>query len=246
MYSLLELGIRQPTYSVTAKYTDPERKEEFIETIENTLKEIADKGLDQRALLAGINHFEFKYREANYGYYPKGLVYGLNALDTWLYNDQAPFINMELGEAFAALKKKMSEGYFEQLIKDYLLNNPHKAIVVMTPEKGLTEKKAEALRQKMELFAQGLTREERQQIVDELTALRTWQETPNSKEDLVKIPMLGREDLSREVRPFVNRLEEAAFTGSNGKEMKAMLVTHPLHTSGIDYLTFMFDISDLP
>ena len=58
--------------------------------------------------------------------------------------------------------------------------------------------------------------------------------------------MLGREDLSREVRPFVNRLEEAAFTGSNGKEMKATLVTHPLHTSGIDYLTFMFDISDLP
>ena len=246
VYSLLELGIRQPTYSVTAKYTDPERKEEFIETIENTLKEIADKGLDQRALLAGINHFEFKYREANYGYYPKGLVYGLNALDTWLYNDQAPFINMELGEAFAALKKKMGEGYFEQLIKDYLLNNPHKAIVVMTPEKGLTEKKAEALRQKMELFAQGLTREERQQIVDELAALRTWQETPNSKEDLEKIPMLGREDLSREVRPFVNRLEEAAFTGSNGKEMKATLVTHPLHTSGIDYLTFMFDISDLP
>ena len=246
VYSLLELGIRQPTYSVTAKYTDPERKEEFVETIENTLKEIADKGLDQRALLAGINHFEFKYREANYGYYPKGLVYGLNALDTWLYNDQAPFINMELGEAFAALKKKMGEGYFEQLIKDYLLNNPHKAIVVMTPEKGLTEKKAEALRQKMELFAQGLTREERQQVVDELAALRTWQETPNSKEDLVKIPMLGREDLSREVRPFVNRLEEAAFTGSNGKEMKATLVTHPLHTSGIDYLTFMFDISDLP
>ena len=140
----------------------------------------------------------------------------------------------------------MGEGYFEQLINDYLLNNPHKAIVVMTPEKGLTEKKAEALRQKMELFAQGLTREERQQIVDELAALRTWQETPNSKEDLEKIPMLGREDLSREVRPFVNRLEEAAFTGSNGKEMKATLVTHPLHTSGIDYLTFMFDISDLP
>ena len=98
VYSLLELGIRQPTYSVTAKYTDPECKEEFIETIEQTLREIADKGLDQRALLAGINHFEFKYREANYGYYPKGLVYGLNALDTWLYNDMTPFINLAAQE----------------------------------------------------------------------------------------------------------------------------------------------------
>ena len=246
VYSLLELGIRQPTYSVTAKYTDPECREEFIETIEQTLQEIADKGLDQRALLAGINHFEFKYREANYGYYPKGLVYGLNALDTWLYNDMTPFINLELGEAFAQLRKKMGEGYFEQLIRKYLLDNPHKAIVVMTPEKGLTEKVAEELRQKLDKFAKGLTAEERQQIVDELAALRKWQQTPSSKEDLEKIPMLRRENLTREIRPFVNRIEEAAFAGSNGQERKAALVTHPLHTSGIDYLTFMFDISDLP
>ena len=116
----------------------------------------------------------------------------------------------------------------------------------MTPEKGLTEKVAEELRQKLDKFAKGLTAEERQQIVDELAALRKWQQTPSSREDLEKIPMLRREDLTREIRPFVNRIEEAAFAGSNGQERKAALVTHPLHTSGIDYLTFMFDISDLP
>ena len=198
VYSLLELGIRQPSYTVTSKYTDPDKKEEFVKTIEDTLRDIADNGLDQRALLASINRFEFKYREANAGYYPKGLIYGLGALDTWLYNEETPFINLELGEAFASLREKMDKGYFEGLIREHFLENPHKAIVVMTPEVGLTEKMTEELRQKMEIYARSLTADERQQIVDDLAALREWQETPNSPEDLAKIPMLTRGDLTRE------------------------------------------------
>ena len=246
VYSLLELGIKQPSYTVTAKYTDPERKEEFIRTIEDTLAGIADEGLDQRALLASINRFEFKYREANYGYYPKGLVYGLNALDTWLYNDMTPFINLELGEAFAALRQKMDKGYFEGLIRKHFLKNPHKAIVVMTPEAGLTEKKAEELRKKLDDYAGSLTREERLQIVDDLAALRTWQETPNSREELDKIPMLRREDLSREVKPFINIIFAAPAAEGRENAPEITVVSHPMGTSGIDYLTLMFDISALP
>ncbi len=245
VYSLLELGIKQPSYTVTAKYTDPDKKEEFIATIEDTLRKIADEGLDQRALLASINRFEFKYREANYGYYPKGLVYGLNALDTWLYNDMTPFINLELGEAFAALREKMDTGYFEGLIRKHFLENPHKAIVVMTPEVGLTEKMAEELCEKMDLYAKSLTADERQQIVDELAALRKWQETPDSKEDMEKIPMLRREDLSREIKPFINKIRSASVK-SAGRTLEAPVIAHPIGTSGIDYLTFMFDISRLP
>ena len=246
VYSLLELGIRQPSYTVTAKYTDPDKKEEFIATIEDTLRKIADEGLDQRALLASINRFEFKYREANYGYYPKGLVYGLNALDTWLYNDMTPFINLELGEAFAALREKMDKGYFEGLIRKHFLENPHKAIVVMTPEVGLTEKIAQELRVKLDAYAQSLTADERQKIVDDLAALREWQETPDTKENMEKIPMLTREDLSREIKPFVNEVLQARTERGDGRTQESAVIAHPLNTSGIDYLTFMFDITKLP
>ncbi len=268
VFSMLELGVRQPTYSVVSKYTNPDKKEEFVKTIEDTLREIVEKGLDQRALLAGINRFEFKYREANYGFYPKGLVYGVNALDTWLYNEDAPFINLELGEAFAFLREKMDQGYFEELLRKHFLENTHKAVVVMTPEPGLTEKMAEELRQKLDSFAKNLTKEERQQIVDDLAALRKWQETPSAKEDLEKIPMLRREDLSREVKPFVNRFMKAEVRGEAVPDGAAssdrvsapagtgavcgaavpetLVVAHPLNTSGIDYLTYMFDISQIP
>ena len=258
VYSMLELGVKQPTYTVTSKYTDPDKKEEFVKTIEETLRSLADKGLDRRALLASINRFEFKYREANYGFYPKGLIYGLNALDTWLYNEDAPFINLELGEAFAFLRGKMDTDYFEQIIRRHFLENTHKAVVVMTPEAGLTEKMAEELRQKLDRFAQGLTADERQQIVDDLAALRKWQETPNAKEDVEKIPMLRREDLNRGIKPFVNRLMKAPVPGNKSgagsapaadraaADPETLVVAHPLNTSGIDYLTFMFDISGIP
>ena len=246
VYSLLELGIRQPSYTVTAKYTDPERKEEFVKTIEDTLREITDKGLDQRALLASINRFEFKYREANTGYYPKGLVYGLGALDTWLYNDETPFINLELGEAFAALRKNMDKGYFEELIRRHFLENPHKSVVVMTPEVGLTEKIAEDLRLKLDAYAKSLTTEQRRQIADDLADLRKWQETPNTAEDLAKIPMLTREDLTRESKPFVNRFMTADTVLGGEKALETQVIAHPLNTAGIDYLTFMFEITDLP
>ena len=92
VYTIFENEIRQPSYSIISKYTDPERKEEFVTTIRDTLSDIASAGISSRALEAGINYYEFRYREADFGTYPKGLVYGLNALDSWLYDDEKPFI----------------------------------------------------------------------------------------------------------------------------------------------------------
>ena len=240
VYTILELGIRQPGYSIVSKYTDPERRQEFVDTIISTLGKLADGGLNPRALLAGINHFEFIYREANFGSYPKGLVYGLNALDTWLYDDRAPFINLKVGPVFEELRGKIREGYFEGLIRKYMLDNPHRALVVMTPQKGLTEQTTAALRDKLDKMAKDLTVKERQKIIDDLASLRQWQQKEESAEDLAKIPMLTREDLDKKAKPYVNVVDKTAGTDD------VTFVAHPLPTGGIDYVTFMFDITQIP
>ena len=87
---------------------------------------------------AGINYHEFRYREADFGSYPKGLMYGLQMLDSWLYDDEKPFIHIEALDTFSFLKKQIGTGYYEDLIRRYLLENPHGAIVVVKPEKGRT------------------------------------------------------------------------------------------------------------
>ena len=118
-----ENGILQPYFSVIAKNADSSQKEAFLKTVKGTLKKLADDGINQKSLLAGINYYEFRSREADFGNAPKGLMYGLQCLDSWLYGGD-PLMHLEYEETFAFLKKAAKEGYFEELIRKYLLDNP--------------------------------------------------------------------------------------------------------------------------
>lgn len=139
-----ESGILQPYFSVIAKDANKEQKGEFLAIVKGTLRKLADQGINRKSLLAGMNYFEFKYREADYGSAPKGLMYGLQCLDSWLY-DGDPMTHLCYQETFDFLKKEVENGYFEQLIRDYLLDNPFEAVIVVAPEKNLTAKEDEKL-----------------------------------------------------------------------------------------------------
>ena len=67
----------------------------------------------------------------------EGLIYGLSCMDSWLYDDDEPFLYLKILDVFAALKEKIETGYFEELIQKYLLDNSHKSYVSIEPEKRL-------------------------------------------------------------------------------------------------------------
>ena len=71
-------GILQPYFSVIAKDARADQKGEFLAVVKGTLRKLANEGLNRKSLLAAMNYYEFKYREADYGNYPKGLMYGLH------------------------------------------------------------------------------------------------------------------------------------------------------------------------
>ncbi len=106
VYSIYENGIRQPYFSVVAKDTSVEKEQDFLQVTEEVLEKLVTEGFDEKALFAGINYYEFKYREADFGSYPKGLMYGLQVLDSWLYDDRLPFIHIEANDTFAELRRK--------------------------------------------------------------------------------------------------------------------------------------------
>lgn len=97
IYSYYESGIRQSYFTIVAKNANLDRKAEFVECIEENLRSLSQKGIDKKALRAGLNFYEFRYREADFGSYPAGLMYGLQVLDSWLYDDAKPFIHIEAG-----------------------------------------------------------------------------------------------------------------------------------------------------
>lgn len=237
IYSSYDNGVRQPYFSIVAKSADTSQKDEFVATIEAVLKEQVENGIDRKALLAGLNYFEFKYRESDFGTYPRGLILGLQILDSWLYDDNRPFIHVKANDTFASLKEEVETGYFEELVAKHLLHNRFKTIVVLTPEKGLTARKEEQLRQELQTCKEALGKEEIDRVVRETQELIRYQEEPDTDENLAKIPLLKREDMKREAEPYINEERHAGDTP---------ILFHNIFTNGIGYLRFVFDIGSLP
>ena len=229
-------GVYQPIFSVIAKNANMEQKEEFIRVIEDTLKNIAANGIDQKALRAGINYHEFRFREADFGNYPRGLMYGLQLYDSWLYDEEKPFIHMEAIPTFEFLKSQVETGYFENLLQTYLLDNTHGSIVIIRPEQGRTARMDRELAEKLQSYKDSLSPEEVQKLVQDTKELEAYQEEESAPEDLEKIPVLKREDISRDIAPVYNDEKEVG-----GVKM----VHHNVETNGIGYVTLMFDLSGI-
>ena len=232
VYSLVENGIYQPYFSIVAKNANEKDKEEFIQTVEDVLREQVRKGIDKKALKAGLNYYEFKYKEADFGSYPKGLMYGLQALDSWLYDEKTPFYHIEANDTFKKLKEKIDTDYFEKLVETYILNNTHKVTITVVPVQGLTTEVDNKLQKKLDEYKASLSKEQVGQLVKATKDLIEYQETESPKEDLEKIPLLKREDMKKEAEPFINQVETV-------EDVKVL--SHDIFTNGVSYLRFVFD-----
>ena len=235
IYGSFEDGIKQTYFSIVAKGANLSRKEEFIKVIRDTLTKIAEDGIDKKAVTAGINYYEFRFREADFSSYPKGLMYGLDILSSWLYDDTKPFCEVQLLEGFEFLKKALEEGYFEDLIRKYLLDNTHGAILSLVPEKGLAAKRDKELEEKLENYRKSLSDEELTRMVENTKALEAYQEAEEAPEALTCIPMLSREDIKKEITGLTN--EEHYVDDS-------LFLYHDVCTNGIGYADLLFEIHD--
>ncbi len=232
VYGSYDAGILQPVFSFVAKNANASQADEFESIIENTLKEVVKTGINKEALLAGINSSEFKFREADFGQFPKGLLFGLNCLDSWLFDDMKPFIHLECLGTFAKLRKAVDTDYFEKLIQEYLLDNTHGSSVTVKPKRGLGNEREEALANELSDYKASLSDEEIKKLIEDTEHLKKYQEEPSSDEDLRKLPMLTRADMKKNAMPFSNIEDEL---------LDVKVVRHDIESNGIDYISFLFD-----
>ncbi len=230
--STYENEILQPYFNIIAKNSELSKQDRFVEIIKEEFEKAAKEGLDKKSLIASINSLEFKYKEADFGGYPKGLIWGLNALDSWLYDENEPLMHIDCNETFKFLRENIKSGYFEDLIKKYLLNNNHASILALVPQKGLTAKNEEKVAKKLNEYKQGLSKEEIEQLIKDTKALSNYQEAPETNEALKTIPLLSKHDLKRKAEDFKN--EEREIEG-------ILTYYHDYDTNGIAYVSFLFD-----
>lgn len=231
-----ENGILQPYFSVIAKDADKDQLGEFLAVIKGTLRKLADQGLNKKSLLAGINFYEFRYREADFGSAPKGLMYGLQSMDSWLY-DGDPLMHLEYEKTFEFLKKAVEDGYFENLINTCLLDNPFEAVIVVSPKRNMTAIEDEKLRKKLAVYKESLSEEQINALVKKTKELKIYQDTPSPKEEMEKIPLLKREDIEEKPEKLIMELKTIDGT---------TVLHHNMFTSGIGYLKVLFDTNRVP
>ena len=229
-------ALKQPYFSIVLKNTEARHQALFEETVAAVLSKLVKDGLDPLSVEAGINIYEFSHIEAEYGAYPKGLIYGIDIMDNWLY-DHEPTDYLKYKGAFKTFKASWQDGYFEKMIQHFLLENTHKSLVTIVPDPNLQEQADQKLAEKLAAFKASRSEQELADLVSETQTLIKRQNEEDSPENLEKIPKLALSDISREGRKYPLEIKEALDT---------TLLFHPGYTGDISYLKLYFDYSSLP
>ena len=228
-----DTGMLQPMFSVMARGANPEDKQAFVDTVQEVLLHQVAEGIDKKALLAGINASQFQFREADFGSFPKGLIFGLQCMDSWLYDENQPFVHMHGIDVLDGLREKVDTDYFEKLIETYLLANTHASVLMVEPKKGLVTEAEEQLKAELAEYKASMSEAEMDALIEQTKALKEHQQEPSSKEALECLPMLKRSDLKKEARP-IDLVE---------KEVDGIKVLHHnVFSNGIHYLNLVFDV----
>ena len=237
VYSVYDSSAECPTYSLICRYCDGDAAGPFEKLIDGVLTEQVRSGIDREALLAALSYFEFRYREADFGSYPRGLVYGIEAMDTWLYDDSDPWSRLDAGCVYAELREKIGTGYYEEMLSRMILENRHRSLDVVKPVRGLSAKKDAELADRLDSFWSRMDQDGRDRILADADAFVNWQETPDPPEALAAIPTLSIGDIEKHGRDPVNEVQERG---------SMTVVAHPCFTGGIDYISLLFDAGSLP
>lgn len=235
--SSYDSSIRQPIFSIIAHNANEEDLERFEQIIRDTLAGICRDGIPKKAMQAAINSLEFRLRESDFGRYPKGLMYGLKAFDSWLYDERSPFIHIKMDETLGFMKRGLENGFFERTIQTYLLDNTHCSLVVLKPERGLNEKKERELKTKLEAYKASLNPEQIAELIEDTKALKAYQAEPSPEEDIRKIPLLEISDIEPKIQPQQNVCRDM---------LGIPVVVHPIFTNGIAYVHLCFKLDRLP
>ena len=231
-------ALRQPMFSVGLKGIDPADAEKVERVVADTLRGLSEQGIDSRTIEAALNTVEFRRRENNTGAFPRGIVFMLRALDSWLYG-RDPVAPLAFEAPLAEVKSRIAAGerYFENLIRRYFIDNPHRTIVLLRPDREQAEREAREEEARLASARAAMSAEELLAVVEETRTLKALQERPDPPEALATIPTLTLADLPRRNKPIPIEVTRLGDTP---------VLHHDLFTNGVIYLDIGFDLHSLP
>ena len=227
-------GIQQPYVTLEAMYLDESKADEVKAAVTGEISRLVREGLDHGHLAAVLANLEFQMRERDYGSMPRGLIFGITVLESWLYGGD-PAANLEVGELFAGLNAALEEGYFEALLEKIFLRNPHTCEVLLVPSVTLGQERQERENARLGKEQGVWSDEQRSALKAQQEKRLAWQSAPNTPEELATLPKLALSDIPQKPEDVPTVTEELAGL---------TLLRHPVPTGGLDYVNLYFEVSD--
>lgn len=234
----LENDLRQIFFSTGLKGVRKEDLPRVEEVVRETLERLGREGFDSKSVDAAVNSVEFELRENNTGALPRGLMVMFRALSTWIY-DGDPCLILRFEKPLARIKERLQAGepVFEQLVRQYFLDNPHRSTVYLEPDPQGEERIRQREQEKIQELLGQMPEHERQNLYERTRELMRKQEASDDPRDLARIPGLKVEDLPR---------QEQEIPCEEIREDSGLILYHPLPSNKILYLDLCFDLSSLP
>lgn len=234
--TLFDDGMLQPFVSIMVLNSNQEDEEKFINLVNETFKEIANKGINKDELLALINYSEFKLREKPFSpRMPQGIDFQIQCLGSFIYDDNHPFDKLEVLKYYKEFKEDINNGYFENIIYEYFLNNNHKSYVKLIPSHTIKNETDSKLKEELKKYKESLSKDELKTLIQKNKALELYQSTPSNKEDIDKLPKLTLEDINLDIEKYKLEVINNDYN---------MLLSQ-YHTNDIAYVRYYFDISHI-
>ncbi len=234
----LEDELRQHFFAAGLKGVEEAQAVAIERIIFGALTQLVDEGIDRKTVEASLNTIEFQLREMNTGRFPRGLFIYLRSMPFWLYG-RNPLDVIAFEKPLEAVKARAmsEEGYFEEMIRSLLLENPHRTRLTLYPDPELKQAWEEMEAARLAAEKARMTDKDLQRIREEVEALRRLQEEPDDPDALAAIPRLRMKDLEKKVSTMPLDVDELA----GGR-----LFYHDIVTNGILYLDVGLDMSVLP
>jgi len=224
---------REFTFSAGVEGAKAEDAKAIENMILHVLQDIADNGVPQEQLESILHQLELSQREIGGDGFPFGLKLMLNALPAALHGGE-PAAVLNLDAVLERLREDIrNPDFIKQLTRQYLLDNPHRVLMVMSPDKELSQKKLDKERARLSQIKAQLDEQQKKDIIDMTYKLETRQGEKDNPEILPKVTL---EDINPDIR-----VKEGTHGVVNGMPVSR----YAAGTNGLVYSHIVIEMPDL-
>lgn len=213
--------------------SEVDRAVEFEKLVMDVLEDVATNGVPHEQLESVLHQLEISQREIGGDGYPFGLQLILGGLSAAIHrSDPAAFLNLD--PVIESLREQIKDPEFiKQLVREYLLDNPHRVRLTLRPDTGLSQRKEHAEQERLAKMKTDMSDDEKNVVIKCAAELAKRQLEEDDPEIL---PKVGLDDVPPELVIPESKPKQIAGTEST---------LYAQGTNGLVYHEVVFDLPEL-